>query len=312
MKAKICNLLILLVVVFYSCNNDDGVSDQDPNPNPNPNFNIGSFDSTIQAPFGDLDYRVYYPEGFSGETFVIHVSRGGNGIGDDRGQLTAYVDAYVQEGYVVMQIDHRLAGNDIETIARYRGEEIQFIAQQIVEGTIDYGDFQGTIDVEKQGFSGHSGGCMEGLMAAGTVMTHGNYKVPQIKAVYGMSPAGYDPDQFGIAQNPNGYAQIEGTAVFLIIGEAEKDINGPGTFMAEDWRLQAFDAMVADGMKCQILVRGNNTDHLDVKGENPGIEEFNIANSVAMFETYLRGNDRSQELGNLALPGSNEIEVSKK
>ena len=301
-------ILFISIAMLSSCNEDDEIT----GPTPDGSVTIRSNDSSIEAPFGNLDYRVYYPEEFTDETFVIHVSRGGNGIGDDRGALSAYVEAYVREGYVVVQVDHRFAGSNIERIAQLRGEEIQFIGQQVTQGNIDYGNFKGNIDGSRQGFTGHSGGCMEGLMAAGTEMTHGNYYVPQIKAVYGMSPAGYNPDQFGIEQRPAGYSQINETAVFVIIGEEEKDVNGPGTFMAVDWRLQAFEAMTSVGPRYQVLVKGDNTNHMDIKGENAEVEKYNIDNSLALFDMYVRGNDRSSEIGNISLPGSNETELSKK
>lgn len=301
-------VLLIFCLTFSSCSKDDDIV----GPSPDQNVTIKSHDSSIEAPFGDLDYRVYYPEELTNETYVIHVSRGGNGIGDDRGALSEYVKAYVQEGYLVVQVDHRFAGSVIEQIAQFRGEEIQFIGQQVAQGNLDYGGFKGSIDGTKQGYAGHSGGCMEGLMAAGTEMTHGSYHVQQIKAVYGMSPAGYNPDQFGITQNPNGYSQVKEAAVFVIIGEEEKDINGPGTFMAEDWRLQAFESMNTNGPRFQALVKGDNSDHMDIKGENSEVQKYNINNSLALFDMYLRGNDRSNDIGNLSLPASNEIELSEK
>lgn len=296
------------MIIISSCNKDDEIVGQ----SPDESITIVSHNSSLEAPFGNVDYRVYYPKGITDETHVVHVSRGGIGLGDDRGALSEYVKAYVQERYVVVQVDHRFAGNDIEQIAQFRGEEIQFIGQQIAQGNLDYGSFQGSIDGTKQGYTGHSAGCMEGLMSAGTEMSHGNYHVPQIKAVYGMSPAGYNPDQFGISQNPIGYDQINEAAVFVIIGEEEKDINGPGTFMAEDWRLQAFEAMNTHGRRLQALVKGNDTDHMDIKGENDQIKKYNIDNSLAFFDMYLRGNDRSSDIGNLSLPDSNEIEFTEK
>ena len=306
---KFTEIVVLVILLVYSsCSKDDDIV----GPSPDGSVIIKSHDTSIETPFGDLDYRVYYPEELTGETFVIHVSRGGNGIGDDRGELAGYVEAYVQDGYVVVQIDHRFAGSNIEQIAQFRGEEIQFIGQQVVQGNLDYGDFKGRIDGTKQGFTGHSGGCMEGLMAAGTDMTHGNYQVPQIKAVYGMSPAGYSPDQFGITQNPIGYSQINEAAIFVIIGEEEKNINGPGSFMAEDWRLQAFEAMNTSSPRFQALVNGNNTDHMDIKGDNSQIERYNIDNSLALFDMHIRGNDRSNDIGNLSLPDSNDIELTEK
>lgn len=300
--------ILLALLMLSSCNREDNIL----GPSPDGNVTIKSHDASIEAPFGDLDYRIYYPDEQTGRTYAIHVSRGGNGLGDDRGELEEYVKAYVQEGYLVIQVDHRFAGGDIEQIAQFRGEEIQFIGQQVAQGSLDYGDFKGSVDGAKQGYAGHSGGCMEGLMAAGTAMTHGNYHVPQIKAVYGMSPAGYNPDQFGITQNPIGYSEISETAMFLIIGEEEKNINGPGTFMAVDWRLQAFEAMNTVGPRFQCLVKGSDTDHMDVKGENGQIERYNIDNSLALFDMYLRENDRNNEIGNLSLPDSNEITLSKK
>jgi hypothetical protein len=301
-------VFLIILLTLSSCNKEEDIV----GPSPDGNITIKSHDASISAPFGDLDYRVYYPEELTDETFVIHVSRGGNGIGDDRGELAEYVKAYVQEGYLVVQVDHRFAGSDIEQIAQFRGEEIQFIGQQVAQGNLNYGNFKGSVDGTTQGYAGHSGGCMEGLMAAGTEMSHGNYHVPQIKSVYGMSPAGYNPDQFGITQNPIGYSQINETAVFVIIGEEEKDINGPGTFMAEDWRLQAFESMNTNGPRFQALVKGINTDHMDIKGENSQVQNYNIDNSLAVFDMYLRGDDRSNDIGNLSLPDSNEIELREK
>jgi len=301
-------VLLAFSMAFSSCSKDDDIVGK----SPDGSVTINSHDSSIEAPFGALDYCVYYAEELTNDTYVIHVSRGGNGIGDDRGALPEYVEAYVQEGYLVVQIDHRFAGSDIEQIAKFRGEEIQFIGEQVAKGNLDYGDFKGGIDGTTQGYTGHSGGCMEGLMGAGTQMTHGNYHVPQIKAVYGMSPAGYNPDQFGISQNPIGYRQINEPAMFVIIGEEEKNSNGPGTFMAENWRLQAFESMNTNGPRFQALVKGKNTDHMDIKGENTQIQKYNIDNSLALFDMYLRGNDRSKDIGNLSIPNSNDVELSEK
>lgn len=273
-------------------------------------YTLQSFDGTATANFGNLPYRVYYPKELTGQTYVIHVSRGGNGLGDDRGQLLPYVDRYVQKGYVVIQIDHRFAGNDVNTIAQYRGEEIKFIAEKIANNTLSYGTFAGTVDGSKQGFIGHSGGCMEGLEVAGVTMTHGNYFVPQVKAVYGMSPAGNAPDQFGITST--GFNGIGATAVFVILGEQEKDVNGTGTFMASDWRLQAFGGMNASGPRYQSYVRGNNTTHTDIPTDNADIQKYNLDNSEAFFDTFVKGMDRKAEIGNKSTPPNNTIEKSSK
>lgn len=301
-------LLWILLLALYSCQGDDDLTDQ---PAESP-FTLRSVDGRLKAPFGSIDYRVYYPEEWDQLTHVIHVSRGGNGIGDDRGKLANYVTAYVQAGYVVVQIDHRFAGGNIEKIAQFRGEEIQFFGSQVALGLLDYGDFRGTVDGSSQGFAGHSGGCMEGLMAAGTAMTHGNYAVPQIKAVYGMSPAGNHPDQFGIASNPSGYQEIGEAAIFVIIGAEEKDVNGPGRFMAENWRLQPYEAMTNQGPRYQALVQGKNTDHMDIKGENPDIEQYNRDNSLAFFDQFLRGKAISGPLGRISVPPSLDIDLSIK
>jgi len=296
---------------FLSCGNGDQSVNSDPDPVPAPT--VESFDGRSSSSFDDVDYRVFYLSGFEDTTNVIHVSRGGNGLGDDRSSLMPYVEAFVEAGYVVLQIDHRFAGSDIEQIAKFRGEEIRFIAGQVARNQLDFGSFPGSIDGSTQGFAGHSGGCMEGLMAAGTKMTHGDYSVTQLKAVYCMSPAGFGPDQFGIVQNPPGYSDVlSTTAIFLILGEEEKDINGPGTFMATDWRLQPFDAMNADAPRYQAFAAGKRTEHLDIRGENEEIQEYNIANSLALFDTYLKHRNRQDEVGNLGLPENNEIELSIK
>lgn len=302
--ARSAAILTVFWLVSVSCGSD---AEQAPAPT------IASYDGRASSSFGDVDYRLFYPSTFEGTTNVIHVSRGGNGLGDDRSSLMPYVEAFVQAGYVVLQIDHRFAGAEIQRIARYRGEEIRFIAGQVANNQLDSGPFQGSIDGSVQGFAGHSGGCMEGLMAAGTTMTHGDYRVPQLRALYCMSPAGYEPDQFGIVQNPPGYGDVlSTTAIFLIMGEQEKDVNGPGAFMADDWRLQPFDAMNAEAPRYQAFARGERTGHLDVRGENEEIREYNIANALAFFDTYLRDANRQDEVGNLELPESNPIELTVK
>jgi hypothetical protein len=269
-------------------------------------------DGTISCTFGNLNYRVFYPVGFDGETHVIHVSRGGNGLNDDRSQLMTYVQGYVSQGYVVIQVDHRFAGSDVPAIAQYRGEEIKCIAAAVTNGIINYGAFEGVVLNTVQGFTGHSGGCMEGLEAAGTVMNHGNYAVDEIRAVYGISPAGYAPDQFGIETSPAGYSAIGETAVMVIIGEEEKDVNGTGTFMATDWRLQPFAAMTSDGPRFQAFIKGANTDHMDVSGDNASLGQFNLDNSLAFFETYLKGKNKVGQIGTLSLPSGNTVELSSK
>jgi len=302
-------LLLIWWAVLVSCSSDDQTVSNEPDPAPT----IESFDGRSTSSFGDVDYRLFYVSNLEGTTNVIHVSRGGNGLGDDRSSLMPYVEAYVEAGYVVLQIDHRFAGSDIEQIAQFRGEEIRFIAGRVANNQLDFGPFPGSIDGSAQGFAGHSGGCMEGLMAAGTTMTHGDYTVPQLKALYCMSPAGFDPDQFGIVQNPPGYSDVlSATAIFLIMGEQEKNINGPGVFMANDWRLQPFDAMNAEAPRYQAFAAGNRTEHLDIRGENEEIREYNIANSLALFDTYLKDRSRQDEVGNLELPENNDIELSVK
>jgi len=313
----LCQALLALTVLmfFVGCGEDAMVDESPPDEAPPsvPPYEVRSSDRIVEAPFGELPVRVYYPVGFTAETHVIHVSRGGNGLGDDRGgQMLPYVQSYVEQGYVVVQVDHRFAGSDIEQIARFRGEEISFIATEVANGRLDLGGFVGTINANAQGFAGHSGGCMEGLQAVGTTMTHGDYRVPEIRALYGMSPAGYDPDQFGITLDPVGYRGIETPAVFVVIGEEEKNVNGPGEFKAVDWRLQAFDAMTDAGPRYEAIVKGTNTDHSDIRGDNPDIEAYNIANSLALFDTYLRGADRAAEIGTLAPPPQNDIAFSTK
>jgi len=215
----------------------------------------------------------------------------------------------VSKGYVVVQIDHRNAGANIENIAVLRGEEIQFLSGEIFEGNVDYGGFTGNVNGSKQGYMGHSAGAMEGLLAAGMGMTHGNYFCPAITAVYAISPPGYSPDQFGIAQSPNGFTNIDWTAVVTVIGEDEKDSNGMETLFGVDWRLQGYAQMNENALRVQILVRGNNTGHNDVAGLNAEIKTFNEQNSIALFDTYLKGLDRVNEIGSLAPPEGNMLDI---
>jgi hypothetical protein len=275
-------------------------------------FSIATHDGTLAAPFGSLGYRVYYPVGFRGSTNVIHVSRGGTGAGDDRVGLPTYVDGYVRAGYVVVTVDHRWAGNDVEQIARLRGEEIASIGGAVATGDVSYGAFEGSVDGAQQGFAGHSGGCMEGLMAVGTAMTHGSYTVPSIRALYCMSPAGYMPDQFGIQVSPPGHSAVGDAWVFVVVGEQESDTNGTGVFQADGWRLQAFDAMTDAAPRFEALIRGEYTTHLDVVGDNPAIAEYNLSNSTRLFEAVLRGADCTNDIGRLALPPSNVVTLDTK
>jgi hypothetical protein len=275
-------------------------------------FSIATHDGTLAAPFGSLDYRVYYPVGFNGTTYVVHVSRGGTGAGDDRVGLTTYVEQYVRRGYVVVTVDHRRAGSEIEQIAMLRGEEIAFIGGAVANSDVSYGAFEGVVDGTKQGFAGHSGGCMEGLMAVGTAMTHGTYTVPSIRALYCMSPAGYMPDQFGIQSSPPGYSAVGDAWVFVVVGEQEIDTNGPGVFQASGWRLQAFDAMTDASPRFEALIRGERTAHLDVVGDNPEILDYNLSNSTRLFDVVLRGADCVDDIGRLALPPTNEVTLDTK
>jgi len=275
-------------------------------------YAVASTDGTLATTFGTLPYRVYWPEGFTDSTSVVHVSRGGNGLGDDRGALLSYVESLVGEGYVVVQVDHRIAGRDIENIARLRGEEIRAVSAAVERGELEYGAFSGSVDGSAQGFMGHSGGCMEGLMAVGTAMTHGSYSAPAIRALYCMSPAGYDPDQFGIVEDPPGYASIGASAVFVVLGEEETDTNGPGTFMSDGWRLQAYAAMSDAGPRYQAVISGPDTGHQDVKGNNRAIEAYNRANALALFATYLRGGGVASTIGRLALPDTNEVALQSR
>jgi hypothetical protein len=153
---------------------------------------------------------------------------------------------------------------------------------------------------------------MEGLEAAGTAMDHGDYTAPQIRAVYCMSPAGFRPDQFGIRRDPPGYAAIGDPAIFVVVGEEEKDTNGPETLEEPDWRLQAYDAMSEAGPRFEAIIRGPNTAHLDVKGDNPAIEAYNLANSIALFDLYLARSGDAGRIGDLALPESNPVDLSTK
>lgn len=304
---NLIKLSLGLLLFLTSCSKDEETT---PTPTQPTVYTIQSFDGTETASFGTLPYRVYFPKELTGQTNVIHVSRGGNGLGDDRGQLLPYVERYVQKGYVVIQIDHRFAGNNVNTIAQYRGEEIKFMAEKVASGTLNYGTFAGAVDGSKQGFVGHSGGCMEGLEVAGVTMTHGNYYVPKVKAVYGISPAGNNPDQFGITSN--GFNGIGTTAIFVILGEQEKDVNGTGTFMATNWRLQAYEGMNSNAPRYQIFVKGANTTHTDIPTDNADVQKFNLDNSEAFFDTYVKGVDRKSEIGNKSIPPNNVIEKLSK
>ncbi len=307
---------IALFTLFFSCSEDEVTAvpeteEEEERREPG-TFSVIAHDATFTATFGDLPYRVSYPAEKQGETFVLIVSRGGNGAGDDRGQLVSYINHFVEQGYVVVQVDHRNAGNDIENIAKLRGAEINELSKAIEEGTLDYGGFQGEITGSKQGYMGHSAGAMEGLLASGMNTDHGNYRASAVKAVYAMSPPGYTPDQYGIAQSPNGYTAIGETAVFMIIGEQEKDTNGSGTINAENWRLQGYDQMNESGLRYQVLVKGDNTDHEAIAGLNEAVKFYNEANSLALFDTFVRGLDRKAEIGTLNQPMTNELEIKVK
>jgi hypothetical protein len=306
MKNIIC-LLILLCAVFFTLQKVDGQS-----PTAGARYAVAEYDGTISSSFGDVPYRIYYPKNSASKTYAIIVSAGGNGEGEDRGKLLFYIREFVATGYLVVQIDHRNAGNNFEKIAQFRGQEVQFISEKITKNQLSYGEFAGTVDGTKQGFFGHSAGCLEGLLAAGVNTTHGNYRASSIKAVYGMSAPGYSPDVWGITQSPNGFAAIENTAIFLITGEQEKDGNGPGTVTQTDWRLQGFSQMNEKGLRIQVLAKGQRTQHRDIGGLNAEIKNFSVENSIALFDTFLKGLKRQAEIGTLNLPKNNELVITKK
>jgi len=300
--------LILFVILITSCSKDDNTMLSEAEFNPPYEYSL--FDGSVTADFGDLDYRIYYPEDFTGETNAIFVLKGGNGLGDERGQLFSYVEMLVENGYIVVQMNHRWAGFDINNIAKFRGEELSVISQKIYDRTLDYGDFTGTVNGSNQGSIGHSAGCIGGLLLAGTEMSHGAYYSPHIKAVYGMSPAGYLPDQFGIIND--GYGAINTTAIFLILGEEEKNTNGVGDFIANDWRLQTYDAMNLNGPRFQAYAKGENTSHADINDLNSELLQYNLDNSKAFFDVYIKGENRISEIGNLSIPQGNVIDFQSK
>jgi len=112
-------------------------------------------------------------------------------------------------------------------------------------------------------------------------MIIGNYYVPEVKAVYGISPEGNSPDQFGITSN--GFNGIGITAIFVILREEEKDINGGGTFMETKWRLQSYSRMNTNGPRYQTFAIGANSDHTDIPTDKVDIQKYNIDNSEAFF-----------------------------
>jgi hypothetical protein len=301
---------VLILILFSSCSKKDDIIE--PVTSPNIIYTTTEYDGNIASPYGSIPYRIYYPKELTSQTQVVIVSRGGNGAGDDRGKLYYYINEFVKVGYVVVQIDHRDAGNDFHNIAKFRGQEVKFISEKIKNGDVLYGGFNGTVDGTKQGYFGHSAGCMEGLLAAGLNMTYGNYLAPEIKAVYGMSGTGYSPDVWGITQTPNGFSTIQNTAVFLITGEQEKDNNGPGTVNQIDWRLQGYGQMNENGFRVQVLAKGQNTTHEDIGGLNTEIKNYSVANAIALFDTYLKNKNRKNEIGTLNTPPNNELVITKK
>ncbi|NHF60698.1 hypothetical protein FK220_015185 [Flavobacteriaceae bacterium TP-CH-4] len=172
--------------------------------------------------------------------------------------------------------------------------------------------FQGKVNGTNQGYTGHSAGAMEGLFAAGMNTTHGNYRASAIKAVYAMSPPGYSPDQYGITKTPNGYSFIKDTAIFTVVGEQKKNMNGPKTINKENWRLQGYDQMNASAPRYQVLVKGDNTGHEAVARLNEGVKLYNGANSLDLFDTFVKGSDRKAEIGILSQPVTNELEIKVK
>jgi hypothetical protein len=299
----------LTLFLFLSCRKDDSTIDTLP---PNIVYTTVEYDNVIASPYGDLPYRIFYPKELTTATQAIIVSRGGNGAGDDRGKLYFYINEFVKKGYVVVQLDHRDAGNIFTRIAQFRGQEVKFLSEKIKSGQLNYGGFAGNIDGSKQGYFGHSAGCMEGLLAAGLNMTHGNYLAPDIKAVYGMSATGYSPDMWGVIQSPNGFKSIQNAAIFLITGESEKDSDGPGTINFPDWRLQGYGQMTENALRIQVLAKGANTTHEDIGGLNTDIKNYSTANAIALFDTYLKNVDRKSEIGTLTLPPNNQLVITKK
>jgi hypothetical protein len=298
---------ILLLLTFFSCEknyNEQTVL-------PNTIYTTIEYDNSINSPFGNIPYRIYYPKELTTQTQAIIVSRGGSGSGDDRGKLFYYSNEFVKSGYLVVQIDNREAKSIIQ-IAQFRGQEVKFISEKIKNGELNYGGFSGSIDGTKQGYFGHSAGCMEGLLAAGLNMTHGNYVSPEIKAVFGISATGYSPDMWGVVQSPNGFKSIQNTAIFLLTGELEKDTDGPGTINFPNWRLQGYEQMNEVALRIQVLAKGLNTTHEEMGGLNTDIKLYSTANAIALFDSYLKNKNRKAEIGTLTVPPNNPLVITKK
>ena len=299
---------IVLALWMISCNDDDSSPVQDNVPD----SGIDSVDGNFDSPFGALEYRLYYPTQKTDVGYIIHVSPGGNSFGDDRGKMRDFTAAYVEAGFLVLQIDHRFGGSDVPSIPRLRSQEVSFMISQLQAEMVNFGDYKGTVDISKQGIVGHWGGCVTGMMLAGAASVHGDYLLPEIKAVYGMSPPGSDPDQFGLQARPSGYAEVGDAAVFLVVGEAEKNTNRVGSFMAEDWRLQAYGALSEDAPRYQAYFRGLNTALEDIGGGNSMINQYNIQNSLALFQTFVGNTDRKSSIGTLAQPTDNVLVLDSK
>jgi hypothetical protein len=70
--------------------------------------------------------------------------------------------------------------------------------------------------------------------------------------------------------------------------------------------------MNSNGPRFQAFIKGPNTDHLEVSGDNPNIQNYNMHNSLLLFDTYLKGESQVSKIGTVAQPSTNTVDLSKK
>ncbi|NWG46560.1 MAG: hypothetical protein HXY25_08435 [Alphaproteobacteria bacterium] len=247
-----------------------------------------------------------YPKNFSGKTPLVIISHGG--YGSDRG-YSAYPHlgtAYAQIGFVALNINHLPSAN--EDLHRFdRPTDVTFVINSLVrqrwpnasgpDVLAPPAGFEGEIDLDRIGHTGHSFGAYTAHALGGAVLapTMGvtTFRDPRIYAIVPISPQG----GYRFGNYDNGPADNSWTAItipsYLMAGELENPT----------WRREPFDRYPTRGDKFYTMGGGQNHGGMGGRGTDE-VRRTLAANTALFFHVYLRDGEGRCEIGRLApLPG---------
>lgn len=258
-------------------------------------------------------YSAFYYKEPADTSHFVFISGGGDGFVLDQLLLWDYAKFFAANGYVAILINHEFVPNAYlfyQNITSSRITEVNNLLARVKTNSLKLGNFKGKLNLTSVGFLGHSAGAVQGLMTAGLKTEFGTNYFREVKAVYAISPPGTQPDYYGMLEDA--YSYVRDAAVFLTVGQHEKNYTPANIYTTDHWRFQGFDQMDESGPRYRAYVAGNKTRTFDMGYGNAGIVAYNMENALALFDTYVKGLPRAAEIGALALPAENPVEVIHK